>query len=300
MAIVLLFQGDLPAARRHVERGIDVYDSELHHVSTVSTFGLDLGIAAHGVASLALWLLGYPAQAVERSGAGLTLAQELAHPHSLAWILNFSAVVDRWRRELQTARERAEAAVTLSDEVGVMILGAFGTITQSAAVVGLGHHETQVRQAGDAVAIVLGSQEAWMPYYLATMSEIQYGAGQATEALNRLDEGLEMSTRRGERFYEAELHRLKGEMTLQSAGEQPVAAVQQGAETCYEKALEIAREQSAKSLELRAATSLARLRRQQGKQAEARELLSGIYNWFTEGFDTKDLKDAKALLEELR
>lgn len=113
-----------------------------------------------------------------------------------------------------------------------------------------------------------------------------------------MGEALEIDTRRGEKFYEAELHRLKGKMILQSGGEHSPLAIQRDAEACFEQALEIAREQSAKSWELRTAASLARLWQQQGKQTEARELPSEVYNWFTEGFDTKDLQDARALLEE--
>ena len=138
-----------------------------------------------------------------------------------------------------------------------------------------------------------------MPYFFAAMAEIQSKTGQADEALIALDEAIEISAKRGERFCDAEIYRLKGEMTLQLGGEHPASTVQREAETCFEQALEIAKEQSAKSWELRAATSLARLWQKQGKQAEAHQLLSKIYNWFSEGFDTKDLQDAKGLLEEL-
>ena len=138
-----------------------------------------------------------------------------------------------------------------------------------------------------------------MTYYLALLAEMEGKAGQAEEGLDVLLEALELCNRRGDRWYEAELYRLKGELTLQSPGERPESAVQHEAEACFHKALEIAAQQTAKSWELRAATSLARLWRQQGRQAEARQLLGEIYNWFTEGFDTKDLQQAKALLEEL-
>ena len=246
------------------------------------------------------WLLGYPAQAIESGTAALARAQELAHPFSSARALNIAALVHRWRGDLQATRERAEAAANLSHKQGFTPLWAWGTLLHSAALAGLGHGENQVREAGDAVANLRDSgTELWMPYYLAAMAEIHSKAGQADEALSVLGEAIEISTRRGDRWYEAELYRLKGEMTLQSCGEHPAVAVQREAEVCFEKALEIAKEQSAKSWELRAGTSLARLWQQQDKQVEAHQLLSEIYNWFTEGFDTKDLQKAKALLEEL-
>jgi predicted ATPase len=237
---------------------------------------------------------------MESGTAAVARAQELAHPHSLVWALIYSAIVHRWRGELQPVREHAEAAATVSHEHGFTTPWAAVTILHSAALAGLGHPENQLREAVDAVAILRGSGlGAWMPYLLATMAEIQCKAGQADEALSVLGEAIEMCTRRGERVYEAELYRLKGEMTLQSCGGHPTSAVEREAESCFEKAIEIARAQSAKSLELRAATSLARLWQQEGRDVEGRELLAPVYEWFTEGFDTKDLKDAKALLGEL-
>jgi predicted ATPase len=197
------------------------------------------------------------------------------------------------------AIEHAEAVATLSQKQGFTLTGTWGTILRCAALAELGHGESQVRVASEAMANLRNSgTELSMPCLLAMLAEIHGRADQTDDALSVLGDAIEMSTRRGERWYEAELHRLKGEMTLQSCDENP-AAVQREAEDCFEKALEIARDQSAKSWELRAATSLARLWQQQGKKTEAHRLLSHTYNWFTEGFDTKDLQDAKALLEAL-
>ncbi len=119
------------------------------------------------------------------------------------------------------------------------------------------------------------------------------------EGWTALEEAMTVRPNHGDRYWEAELYRLKGKLTLQSQGEGPKSKVEEEAEQCFHQALEVARRQEAKSLELRAATSLARLWQGQGKTVEARELLAPVYNWFTEGFDTADLKDAKALLEEL-
>ena len=139
---------------------------------------------------------------------------------------------------------------------------------------------------------------AGLPYYLALLAEAYGKAGQAEEGLLVLTEALALVNKTGERYYEAELYRLKGELTLQSES-QSLESRTREAGACFLKAIEIARKQQAKSLELRAVMSLVRLWQQQGKQKEAHEMLAAVYNWFTEGFDTKDLQEAKALLDEL-
>ena len=142
-----------------------------------------------------------------------------------------------------------------------------------------------------------------VPYFLALLAETQNDMGRSQEAEQSLTNALAIIEKNGERFYEAELYRLKGELTLQKlsvvSNQLSVPSPQVEAKECFLKAIDIAGKQEAKSLELRAATSLARLWQRQGKKAEAHKLLSEVYNWFTEGFDTKDLQEAKALLEEL-
>ncbi len=141
------------------------------------------------------------------------------------------------------------------------------------------------------------------PYYLALLAEAYGKGGQAEEGLSALSEALAVVDKTGERYYEAELYRLKGELTLKSevktSQNKSQASLESEAEECFLKAIEIARRQQAKSWELRAVISLARLWQQQGKKAEARQMLAEIYGWFTEGFDTADLQEAKALLDEL-
>jgi predicted ATPase len=136
-------------------------------------------------------------------------------------------------------------------------------------------------------------------YWLGLLAEGHLAAGEADQGLTMLAEALDMVDKTQERFYEAELYRLKGELTLQSQGHSPRATVEDEAEECFHRAIEIARKQTAKSWELRATVSLARLLAQQGRREEARAMLADIYNWFTEGFDTADLKDAKSLLDQL-
>jgi predicted ATPase len=293
------FQGDLPAAREHFEQALALYDTQ-RHGSLVSVFGLDLGVFALSHGASILWLLGYPDQARKQAREGLTLAQELVHPHSVAWASVLAATVQSWRGEVQAAEAEAEAAMTRSRDLGFTIPLAWATIQHGWTLVEQGRHERGIGQARGALNILRqAGTEVWVTYYLALLVEMHGEAGQAEEGLAVLLEALDLCDRRGDRWYEAELYRLKGELILQSGRERPESAVQQEAEACFLKALEVAREQSAKSWELRAATSLGRLWQQQGRRAEARELLSGIYDWFTEGFDTKDLRGAKALLDTL-
>ena len=296
MSGTLYFQGELLAACAHTEYCIGVFDTD----KTIQTTNFDFEVATHGRAALTLWLLGYPAQAVVSNTTALGLAHEQAGPIMSAVMFTFSAMVHRWRGETQVTREYAEAALKLSHEYGLKLIWAPGTILHGAALVELGLQENLSREVGEAVAALRGSRlESGVPHLLAAVAEIDGKAGKIDDALSFLGEAIEISTRRGERYYQAELYRLKGEMSLRFGGENPTNAVQRDAEACFEQALEIAKEQSAKSWELRTSTSLARLWQQQGKQAEAHNLLSEIYNWFTEGFDTKDLQDAKALLEAL-
>jgi predicted ATPase len=142
-------------------------------------------------------------------------------------------------------------------------------------------------------------EELVRPYHLARLAEAYGKAEQAEEGLTALAEALATVNKTGERFYEAELYRLKGTLTLQSQVQSPKSKVEKEAEEYFLKAIEIARKQQAKSWELRATTSLARLWQQQGKKEDAHQRLTDIYGWFTEGFDTKDLQDAKRLIEEL-
>jgi predicted ATPase len=248
-----------------------------------------------------LWALGYPDRALKRSQEALTWAQELAHPLSLASALMFAAFLHHFRREGHVVQERAEASMTLSGEQGFVYSLAFGTSLRGWALAGQGQREeglAQMRQ-GQAAVRATGAKIG-QSGLLAMLAEAYGKVGQAGEGLTLLAEALAIVHENGERFLEAELYRLKGELTLAQSSVQGLASsVQKEAAECFWKAIAIARRQSAKSWELRAVMSLSRLWQSQGKQEEARQLLADIYGWFTEGFDTKDLQEAKALLEEL-
>jgi len=308
---ILYFLGEIALAHDHMMQGIALYDPQKHS-PLVSDTTQDPGVSCLCFATRVLWLLGYPDQALKRSQESLTLAQELSHPFSLAYAFRFAAALHQYRRERPVAQGWAERTIALATEQGFPFWSALGTIMQGWALTEqgqIGGGIVQIRQGLTAYRAT-GAEYA-QSSYLALLAETYEKAGQPEEGLSILAEALSLVENSGERFYEAELYRLKGTLTLQKEFQvqsskfqvtdpRPLPPDPQGeAEACFLKALEVARRQSAKSWELRAATSLARLWQQQGKRAEAHKLLSEVYNWFTEGFDTKDLQEAKALLEEL-
>ena len=290
----LCILGELAPALTHLEQAITLYDPQQHH-SLAFRYGYDPGVYGRSLAAWVLWLLGYPGQALQRGHEALTLARELPHPFSLALALIMVAALHQMCRQGQAAQERAEASLTLSTEQGFPYLRAIGTILWGWALAAQERGEeglAQMRQG--LVAWRATEAEITRTYLLALLAEGYGKVGQAEEGLRVLAEALAVVDKTGERYYEAEVYRLKGAFFLM----RPISDEQQ-AETCFHQALASARRQQAKSLELRAAMSLSRLWQQQGKRHEARELLAPIYGWFTEGFDTADLQEAKSLLDEL-
>ncbi len=305
--------GELTPALAHLEQGIALYDPQ-QYGSHAFLYGQDPGMVCLSWAAWTLWLLGYPDQALKRSHEALTLVQTLSHPPSLAYALGCAAVVHQLCGEGQVAQERAQAVIALSREQGFAFWVAMGTVLGGWALA-----EQEQREEG--IAQMRQGLTAWRdtgaemsrPYFLALLAAAYGKAGQALEGLSVLTEALAGVHKNMERFCEAELHRLKGELTLQQSKVQspkskvniPQSAIRNPhleaeAEACFVKAIDMARCQSAKSWELRAVMSLSRLWQRQGKKKKARKLLAEIYGWFTEGFATADLQEAKALLEELR
>ncbi|MBI3303485.1 MAG: hypothetical protein HYZ72_15585 [Deltaproteobacteria bacterium] len=299
LGLCLVVLGEFAPAQEHLEQGIALYDPQKHHPH-ISGDVNDPAVLCLPYAALVLWLLGYPDQALKRSREALTLAQELSHPYSLARALGLAAWFHQLRREWQLTQERAEAAIAVSSEQGFPYWLKWGTFLQGWALAEQGQAEegiTQIRQ-GMAGWRAIGG-EVFRPYYLGLLARAYEQVGQAEEGLMALAEALELVHKSEERWYGAELYRLKGELTLKQFSVQSPESRAKEAEECFLKAIEIARRQQAKSLELRAVMSLSRLWQQQGKKAEARQILTETYGWFTEGFDTKDLQEAKALLQEL-
>jgi predicted ATPase len=298
----LNYLGEFAAAEAHFAQVIALYDPQQHHAHAY-LYGQDPGVVCQHYAAVTLWYLGYPDQALQRSHEALTLAQELAHPHSLAFALIFSAWVHHFRREWPLTHERAEATIALAAEQGFGVYTAMGRIFRGCALaeqeaepgVGQGHVEEGMAQMQQGLAAWRTTGAAvFQPYGLALLAKASAQVGQPEAGLTLLTEALTMANDKGECRWDAELYRLKGEILLVRSAEHDTEA-----EACFGQALDIARRQQAKSWELRAAISLARLWQRQGKHAAAHELLAPIYGWFTEGFDTADLREARALLEAL-
>jgi predicted ATPase len=288
------WRGELVAAHAHLQQSITLYNPEQRRAQALN-IGQDPGGTGRSWLALTLWLLGYPAQARQRSHEALTLAQELSHPFTLVVALTLSAWLHHFLSERHAAQEQAAAAIRLATEQGFAHWVAWGTILRGTALAEQGQRAeglAQIRQGLDAYRATGG--EAARPYWLALRAIACQKAGQPEEGLTLLAEALATAHTTGEGWWEAELARLRGELLSQQAVGQPGEAA-----TWVQRALAVAHRQEAKSLELRAAMSLARLWQQQGQRAEAYHLLAPIYGWFTEGFDTADLQEAKALLEAL-
>jgi predicted ATPase len=297
LGTTLFALGEFAPARAHLEQGIGLYDPQKRRSQRALQ---DPGVACLAYMALVLWFLGYPDQALKRIHEALTLAQKLSHPFTLAFALNAAAWLHQLRREGRTAQERAEVETSLSREQGFAFFLGFGTIFHGWALIEQGQREEGIAQIGQGLAACRGAGgESGRPHFLALLAEGHAKAGQAEEGLTVLAEGLAPGEKNEDRYYRAELYRLKGVLTLQQAGTVGGAHPTAEAEAYFHQALDIARKQQAKSLELRAVMSLSRLWQRQGKKNEARQMLAEIYGWFTEGFDIKDLQEAKALLEEL-
>jgi TOMM system kinase/cyclase fusion protein len=286
--------GEFIRAQTHLEKSQALYDSQRHRFH-VSLFGQDPGVASLSYGSWILWLRGYPDQALERVYEALTLAQELSHPFSIAYATTWTAWVHQLRREGKGVHEQAKAATALCAEQAFEQWGAWATSLLGWGLTELGQMEEgipQIRQ-GLAKSQATGA-ELLRPYYLSLLAEAYGKAGLAKEGVTVLDEAIDTVNRNSERLHEAEIYRTKGELLLNLSEGNTAEA-----EKSFRKSLMVAQAQGAKSLELRTAVSFSRHLHKQGKKEEAPQVLAEIYGWFTEGIDTRDLKEAKALLEEL-
>jgi predicted ATPase/class 3 adenylate cyclase len=314
LGATLMFQGDFVSARVHEEQGISCYDPQQHH-SLAFLYGQDPGVRCLAYEAWILWFLGYPEQALKRTSEAITLARELAHPFSLVWALACTAFLCQFLRDGQQTQNAAEEALKLSQEQGFSFMNAYGDFWCGWVLAQQGEVKKGLTQMRHGLAAYrAGGAELGVPYLLALFAETCGQGGQIEEGLQSVAEALSILKKNTDLCYEPELYRLKGELTLQQFGvrsqgqsrpaktgqdKSEARSPESEAEECFWKAITIARRQSAKALELRAAMSLSGLRQRQGKKDEARQLLAEVYNWFTEGFDTKDLQEAKALLEEL-
>jgi class 3 adenylate cyclase/predicted ATPase len=286
--------GVLPAARQHLEAGIARYTPDQRR-APVFRMGQDPGVGCRAFAALILWSLGYPEQALAHIHDALALAHALADPFSLAWARCYAAFVSQFRRDVPAVHEHAEAAVALSTAQGFPQWMAMGTSLRGWALAMQSQGEVGMAQVRQGItAWQATGAKFFVPYFCTLLAEVSDHLGHPEEGLQALAEAHTLVQQHEDRYWEAEVCRLRGVLLLRQPG-----TPQAEAETWLQRALDVTRHQEAKSLELRAAMSLSRLWQQQGKRQEAHDLLAPVYAWFTEGFDTADLQDAKAFLDTL-
>ncbi len=293
---VSCFMGDLHGGLTHLEKAVSLYDPAVHSALTSRYTGIDARVHCQGVIALILTSSGYPERARTLAQQVCAWARTLAHPSSLIFAEYVMSGVLLNQNDVHGVQERAEQGIALSSQFGDPNFEAFMIIRRGWAIAQQGHSAEgvfqiytgleELRARGIEMNRTLGD--------LCQLAEACRAAGSFQEGLNALDEGLRLVEKQENRLYESEIRRLKGELLLLAGPTGSAEAAQ-----CFLDAIEVARSQTARWWELRATTSLARLLASQGKREEARAMLAEIYTWFTEGFDTADLKEAKALLDEL-
>jgi predicted ATPase len=294
MGCELLWSAELTAARNHLEQGIAVYDP-LWGRSAASRYAFNCGSNCHAFLSRVLWHLGYPDEAVRHSGQAIAIAEEVSHPFAQSVALTWTTGLVQLRGEIKRTRDMAESLLAFATEQGFPFLAAHAQVMGGWALVQQGQPEEGVGQLrAGLLAYRATGAELESSHWLGLLAEASCNAGRAGGGLRAVAEALDHVGQTGIVYYEPELHRLHGELSLCC---DPADALK--AEACFCRALEIARSQQAKSWELRAATSLAQVWAAQGRRAEARDLLAPVYDWFTQGFDTADLRRAKTLIDQL-
>ena len=294
MGVSLLYMGDIAEGRGHLDQALALYDPAEHR-PLATRFGHDLGVAILFYRSWALWPLGYPEAALRDADDALRNAREIGQAATLMPALFMTSIPYTLCGNRAAAAAQAQELVAVAEEKGSVFWKAPGMVSQGCVLALTG-------TASDAIEILISWMTAlrttgttlWMPFFLPHLARAHAELGQFQEAWRCIGEAMTAAETTKEKWGEAEIHRTAGEVALMSP--EPDAAK---AQAHFERAIAVARAQQAKSWELRAATSLARLWRDRGKRQQARDLLAPVYGWFTEGFDTADLKEAKALLDEL-
>ena len=294
MGISLVYTGDIAKGRGHLDQALALYDPAEHR-PLATRFGQDPWVTTLVYRSLALWLLGYPEAALRDADDALRNAREIGQATTLMHALCYAALPYILCGNRAAAAAQAQELVALAEEKGSLFWKAYGMVSQGCvlALTGRASDATEILISGMAAMRATGTTH-WMPFFLPHLARAHAELGQFEAAWRCIGEAMTAAETTKETWYEAEIHRTAGEIGLMSP--EPDAAQ---AQARFERAIAIARAQQAKSWELRAATSLARLWRDHGKRQQARDLLAPVYGWFTEGFDTADLKEAKALIDEL-
>jgi predicted ATPase len=298
LGVSLAFVGEFVAAGEHLTQAVAL-STPTQHQQSLALIGVDLGVFCRAWLSHVLWLLGAPAQALTMNQAAQALATDLGHPFTQILALDYAALLHQWRGEVSHTLALAKTAMTLGTEQGFAYYLAWATILQGWALTVQPQDTIGIAQICQGLAALQATGgAARLPYYLALLAEAHARAGQPDAGLTAVADALAHLSTTGEVWYEAELHRLRGTLLVQRAIGREQTLLSE-AEACLQKALSVAHRQHARSLALRAAISLSRLWQSQGNCTAARELLAPIYDCFTEGFDTADLLEAKALLAEL-
>ena len=294
MASSLMLTGDIAQGRAHYDQAIALYDP-VEHRPLATRFGQDMRVAALSFRSLALWLLGYPEAALSDATQAVKDAREIGQAATLLMALSFTCLTHVSCGNYEATNRQTEEAIALADEKAAPLWKALGITNQARVLALTGKASDAIHVFVSGIAASLSTRATlFMPLHLSHLAREYAEVGQFDDAWRCIREAVTAVETNRERWFEAEVHRISGEIAQLSPD--PDAAK---AEACFERALAVARQQQAKSWELRAAMSQARLWCDQGKRDDARNLLAPIYGWFTEGFDTRDLKKAKALLDEL-
>ncbi|MFZ2105378.1 MAG: AAA family ATPase, partial [Roseiarcus sp.] len=290
----LMCTGDITESRPHFDQAIALYDPAEHR-PLATRFGQDIRVSILGFRNSALWLLGYPEAALADTEQALNNAREIGHATTSMYAIYCASQLDILCGNYVVGEVLVDELIALADEKGALIWKAFGMLQRARLLTLTGKAANAVQTSASAlIAFRSTGSTFYLPLYLSHFAKAYAELGQFDDARHCIDEAMTAAETTKEKWWDADIHRIAGEIALKSP--QPDMAK---AEACFEHALAVARAQQAKSWELRAAASLARLRRDQGKREEARDLLAPVYGWFTEGFDTLDLKEAKVLLDAL-
>jgi predicted ATPase len=296
--VALLFVGNFSESLEHAEYMLSLYDPQEHQFLTYR-MGQDPAIVAYLVEIYDLWYLGYPDQALRMAETAVAYATEMNHPFNLMFSVGFKTRLHRWRREVAHVQELVETAMSIWTEHHIELAYAGGVLENSWVLSRIGDPETAIKQYEEALTVWLSTGMAnHLPEFWSVLAQIYARAGQMEKALSLMEDALLRIAETDERYHEAEVYRLRGEFGLQ---QDPTSSVAE-AEADFRRAVEISRRQAARMLELRATVSLCRLWLAQGrtgKLAEGREMLGALYGWFTEGFETQDLREAREVLGEL-
>jgi predicted ATPase len=294
MGISLLETGDIEQGRAHFDRAIELYDPAKQRPLAMR-FGIDSRVSVLSYRSLAFWILGYPDAALTDTEQAVRDAREIGQAASLMYALIAASLTHACCGKYTAAVAVADELIALAEEKATLFWRAFGMLHKGCVLAQTG----KVLDAVQMIAFGISGWRStgstlWMPHFLSCLAMAYAEIGNFDEAWRSIGQARTAIDKNKETWFEADVHRVAGEIALKSPD---IGSVK--GETYFEQALAIARQQQAKSWELRAAMSMARLCRDQGKRYEARDLLAPVYGWFSEGFDTLDLKEAKALLEEL-